>query len=57
MTGPARRLGAYLSPRDRLATATALVHRAEALGYDSVWLTHGLGRDGFLVLAAYAHAT
>jgi len=57
VTGPARRLGAYLSPRDRLATATALAHRAEALGYDSVWLTHGLGRDGFLVLAAYAHAT
>jgi F420-dependent oxidoreductase-like protein len=52
-----RRLGAYLSPRDRLATATGLAHRAEALGYDSVWLTHGLGRDGFLVLSAYAHAT
>jgi F420-dependent oxidoreductase-like protein len=57
VTGSARRLGAYLSPRDRLATATDLAHRAEALGYDSVWLTHGLGRDGFLVLAAYAHAT
>jgi F420-dependent oxidoreductase-like protein len=57
VTGPARRLGAFLSPRDRLATGIDLARRAEALGYDSVWLTHGLGRDGFLVLSAYAHAT
>jgi F420-dependent oxidoreductase-like protein len=57
VTGPARRLGAYLSPRDRLGTATDLARRTEALGYDSVWLTHGLGRDAFVVLAAYAHAT
>jgi F420-dependent oxidoreductase-like protein len=57
VTAPARRLGAYLSPREHLATATDLARRAETLGYDSVWLTHGLGRDGFLVLAAYAHAT
>jgi F420-dependent oxidoreductase-like protein len=53
----ARRLGAYLSPRDRLATAVDLARRAEALGYDSAWITHGLGRDGFLVLSAFAHAT
>jgi alkanesulfonate monooxygenase SsuD/methylene tetrahydromethanopterin reductase-like flavin-dependent oxidoreductase (luciferase family) len=57
VTGPAGRLGAYISPRDHLATAIDLVRRAEMLGYDSAWLTHGLGRDGFLVLAAYAHAT
>jgi alkanesulfonate monooxygenase SsuD/methylene tetrahydromethanopterin reductase-like flavin-dependent oxidoreductase (luciferase family) len=57
VTISARRLGAYLSPRERLATATDLARRAEALGYDSVWLTHGVGRDGFLVLSAYAHAT
>ncbi len=57
MAGPAHRLGAYLSPRDRLATAVDLARRAEALGYDSVWLTHGVGRDGFVVLGAYAHAT
>ena len=30
---------------------------SETLGYDSVWVTHGLGRDSFLVLAAYAAAT
>ena len=57
MSGPARRLGAYLSPRDHLATGVELARRAEALGYDSAWVTHGLGRDGFLVLAAYAQAT
>jgi F420-dependent oxidoreductase-like protein len=57
VTAALHRLGAYLSPRDTLATATDLAHRAETLGYDSVWLTHGVGRDGFLVLSAYAHAT
>ena len=57
MTAALHRLGAYLSARDTLATATDLAHRAETLGYDSVWLTHGVGRDGFLVLSAYAHAT
>jgi alkanesulfonate monooxygenase SsuD/methylene tetrahydromethanopterin reductase-like flavin-dependent oxidoreductase (luciferase family) len=50
-------VGAFLSPRERLDTATALARRAEALGYESVWVTHGVGRDGFLVLSAYAHAT
>ena len=51
------RVGAYLSPRDSLAGATGLVRRAEDLGYDSVWVTHGVGRDAFLVLAAYASQT
>jgi F420-dependent oxidoreductase-like protein len=51
------RVGAYLSPRESLASATALARRAEALGYDSVWVTHGVGRDAFLVLAAFAQAT
>ena len=56
MTAP-HRLAAFLSPRESLATAAELAHRAETLGYDSVWLTHGVGRDGFLSLATYAHAT
>ena len=30
---------------------------AERLGYDSVWVTHGLGRDSFVLLATYAAAT
>lgn len=51
------RLAAYLSPRDDLGRAVALARRAEELGFDSVWVTHGVGRDGFLVLAAYAHVT
>jgi F420-dependent oxidoreductase-like protein len=51
------RTGAYLLPRDDLGAAVELAQRAEALGYDSLWVTHGLGRDSFLVLAAYAQAT
>jgi alkanesulfonate monooxygenase SsuD/methylene tetrahydromethanopterin reductase-like flavin-dependent oxidoreductase (luciferase family) len=50
------RVGAYLIPRDDLARAVTLARAADELGYDSVWVTHGLGRDSFLVLSAYAHA-
>src|SRR3989442_13580187 len=50
-------LACYLIPGRDLAPAVALVRRAEALGYDSVWVTHGLGRDSFLVLSAYGAAT
>jgi alkanesulfonate monooxygenase SsuD/methylene tetrahydromethanopterin reductase-like flavin-dependent oxidoreductase (luciferase family) len=50
-------LGCYLIPGRDLATAVALVRRAEALGYDRVWVTHGLARDSFLVLQAYGAAT
>ena len=51
------RTGAYLLPRDDLAHAVELARAADHLGYDSLWVTHGLGRDSFLVLAAYAYAT
>jgi F420-dependent oxidoreductase-like protein len=51
------RVGAYLLPRDDLGRATGLARRADELGYDSLWVTHGLGRDSFLVLAAYGQAT
>ncbi len=44
-------------PRDDLARAIAIAREAEDLGYDSLWVTHGLGRDSFLVLGAYGHAT
>ncbi len=47
----------YLIPGRDLSSAVALARRAEALGYDSAWVTHGLGRDSFLVLAAYGAAT
>jgi F420-dependent oxidoreductase-like protein len=51
------RLGAYLSPGGDLSAGVDLARRAEDLGYESVWVTHGLGRDSFLVLAAYGAAT
>lgn len=51
------RTGAYLNPRDDLGAAVRLAQQAEALGYDSLWVTHGAGRDSFLLLAAYAQAT
>jgi len=57
MNGNGLRVGAYLLPRDDLGGAVALARTAEDLGYESVWVTHGLGRDSFLVLAAYGAAT
>jgi alkanesulfonate monooxygenase SsuD/methylene tetrahydromethanopterin reductase-like flavin-dependent oxidoreductase (luciferase family) len=51
------RLAAYISPGGDLPAAVALARAAEGLQYESVWVTHGLGRDSFLVLAAYAAAT
>lgn len=51
------RTAAFLSPGGDLGAAVDLARRADALGYDSVWVTHGLGRDSFLVLAAYGAAT
>src|SRR5918911_4433663 len=50
-------LAVYLNPGAELGTAVDLARAAERLGYDSVWVTHGLGRDSFLVLAAYGAAT
>jgi probable F420-dependent oxidoreductase len=54
---PRLRRAAYLSPGQDLGVAVDLARRAETLGYESVWVTHGLGRDSFLVLAAYGTAT
>lgn len=51
------RLGAYLIPGADLRLAVELAREAEARGYESLWVTHGAGRDSFLVLSAYAHAT
>ena len=50
-------LAAYVNPGADLGAAVELTRIAERLGYDSVWVTHGLGRDSFLVLAAYGAAT
>ena len=51
------RLGTFLNPGRSLATAVDLARRAEELGYESVWVTHGGGRDSFVVLSAYGAAT
>jgi len=51
------RRACYLNPGRDLATAVTLARRVEALAYDSAWVTHGLGRDSFVVLAAYGAAT
>src|SRR5687767_15459459 len=50
-------LAAYTNPGADLGAATELARSAERLGYDSIWVTHGLGRDSFLVLAAYGAVT
>jgi alkanesulfonate monooxygenase SsuD/methylene tetrahydromethanopterin reductase-like flavin-dependent oxidoreductase (luciferase family) len=52
-----QRLASFISPGSDLKSAVELARRAEGLGYESVWVTHGLGRDSFLVLAAYGSAT
>jgi F420-dependent oxidoreductase-like protein len=49
--------GVFLNPGADLTVAVDLARRAETLGYESVWVTHGAGRDSFLVLAAYGAAT
>jgi F420-dependent oxidoreductase-like protein len=50
------RTAIFLSPGADLPAAVDLARRADGAGYESVWVTHGLGRDGLQVLAAYAHA-
>jgi alkanesulfonate monooxygenase SsuD/methylene tetrahydromethanopterin reductase-like flavin-dependent oxidoreductase (luciferase family) len=51
------RRAAFITPGRDLPVATDLARLTEQLGYESVWVTHGHGRDSFLVLAAYAAAT
>ncbi|MBI2553743.1 MAG: LLM class flavin-dependent oxidoreductase [Candidatus Rokubacteria bacterium] len=51
------RLGAYLIPGADLRPSVELARQAEAWGYESLWVTHGGGRDSFVVLSAYAQAT
>jgi F420-dependent oxidoreductase-like protein len=49
------RTAIFLSPGADLMVAVDLARRADAAGYESVWVTHGIGRDGLQVLSAYAH--
>ncbi len=48
------RTALFLIPGARLATALEIAGRADSLGYESLWVTHGLGRDALLVLSAYS---
>src|SRR5262245_3213954 len=50
------RTAIFLNPGADLAPALALARRADSLGYVSLWVTHGIGRDALLTLSAYAHA-
>lgn len=52
-----QRTGAYLIPGMDFRLAIDLAQQVEAWGYESLWVTHGAGRDAFLVLSAYAQAT
>jgi alkanesulfonate monooxygenase SsuD/methylene tetrahydromethanopterin reductase-like flavin-dependent oxidoreductase (luciferase family) len=47
--------GLFLNPGGDLGASIALAQRADALGYDSIWVTHGVGREALLTLSAYAH--
>lgn len=50
-------IGAFISAGRSLEQAVERVRRAEALGLDSVYVTHIAGRDSLTVLMAYAAAT
>ena len=50
------KIAAYLNSGSNFGAALDLVRRAETLGYESVWVTHGGGRDSFAVLQAYGAA-
>ena len=49
------RIALFLNPGADLAPVLALARRADTLGYESLWVTHGIGRDALQVLAAYGH--
>jgi alkanesulfonate monooxygenase SsuD/methylene tetrahydromethanopterin reductase-like flavin-dependent oxidoreductase (luciferase family) len=50
-------VGLYLTPQGDLAGARDVVRRAEALGYESVWTPHGLGRDALVLLTLWGVVT
>ena len=48
------RTAVFLNAGADLSAAVGAAQRADALGYESVWVTHGAGRDALLVLSSYA---
>src|SRR6266540_2210233 len=49
--------GTFISVGKSLEQAAERVRRADALGYDSTYVTHIAGRDSLTVLMAYAAAS
>ena len=50
-------LAAFISPGKDLPSAVTRVQAAEKIGYEAVFTTHTMGRDGLMTLAAYAAGT
>ena len=48
-------LALFLNPGADLGAAKVLAQRGDALGYDSLWVTHGVGRDALLTLRESDH--
>ena len=48
------RTAAFVNAGADLGAALTAARRADTLGYDSIWVTHGAGRDALLLLSAYA---
>lgn len=53
----ADRIACFISPGKRLDPAIERVKLAEKLGYETVFTTHTIARDGLMTLAAYAPHT
>lgn len=51
------RLGTVITLGKDFQTAVDHVRVADELGYESAWVTDGIGRDAFVVLTAFAGAT
>ena len=49
------RMACFVNSGAVLADAVAMAARADTLGYESLWVTHGIGRDALLTLSAFAH--
>ena len=51
------RLGTVITLGNDFRDAVGHVQLADELGYESAWITDGVGRDAFVVLTAFANAT
>ena len=51
------RLGTVIALGNDFQEAVSHVQLVDELGYESAWITDGIGRDAFVVLTAFASAT